>query len=77
MRDQYMRTGEGFLLVYAINNDKSFEDISTYRDQVSEHRDLPANSVLFCFLALFSALDLHPVVGFSSMRSRSYKQLLV
>lgn len=35
MRDQYMRTGEGFLLVFAVNNAKSFEDISMYREQVS------------------------------------------
>ncbi|XP_065175434.1 GTPase HRas-like [Sycon ciliatum] len=40
MRDQYMRTGEGFLLVYAINNDKSFEDISTYRDQILRVKDV-------------------------------------
>jgi small GTP-binding protein len=36
MRDQYMRTGEGFLCVFAVNNMKSFEDISVYRDQVRE-----------------------------------------
>ena len=29
-----MRTGEGFLLVFAVNNAKSFEDISMYREQV-------------------------------------------
>ena len=34
MRDQYMRTGEGFLCVFAVNNIKSFEDISLYREQV-------------------------------------------
>ncbi|XP_073523235.1 GTPase NRas isoform X2 [Phyllobates terribilis] len=31
MRDQYMRTGEGFLCVFAINNSKSFADINSYR----------------------------------------------
>jgi hypothetical protein len=35
MRDQYMRTGEGFLCVFAVNNLKSFEDINQYREQVS------------------------------------------
>lgn len=34
MRDQYMRTGEGFLLVFAVNEAKSFENISSYREQV-------------------------------------------
>ena len=28
MRDQYMRTGEGFLIVFAVNNAKSFDDIT-------------------------------------------------
>lgn len=32
MRDQYMRTGEGFLLVFAVNSPKSFEDIGMYSD---------------------------------------------
>lgn len=39
MRDQYMRTGEGFLLVFAINNAKSFEDINTYREQIKRVKD--------------------------------------
>lgn len=39
MRDQYMRTGEGFLLVFAVNNTKSFEDISIYREQIKRVKD--------------------------------------
>lgn len=39
MRDQYMRTGEGFLLVFAVNNAKSFEDIHTYREQIKRVKD--------------------------------------
>ena len=30
-----MRTGEGFLCVFAVNNRKSFDDVSQYREQVS------------------------------------------
>jgi len=30
-----MRTGEGFLCVFAVDNKKSFEDVATYRSQVS------------------------------------------
>src|SRR5438128_9220601 len=33
MRDQYMRTGEGFLLVYAITSRASFEETTTFREQ--------------------------------------------
>jgi len=39
MRDQYMRTGEGFLCVFAVNNTKSFEDISQYREQIKRVKD--------------------------------------
>ncbi|CAH2220682.1 GTPase NRas [Pelobates cultripes] len=39
MRDQYMRTGEGFLCVFAINNSKSFADISIYREQIKRVKD--------------------------------------
>ena len=39
MRDQYMRTGEGFLLVFAVNNPKSFEDIARYRKQIKRVKD--------------------------------------
>jgi GTPase KRas protein len=39
MRDQYMRTGEGFLLVFAVNNSKSFEDIHMYREQIKRVKD--------------------------------------
>jgi len=39
LRDQYMRTGEGFLLVFALNDAKSFEDISQYREQIRRVND--------------------------------------
>ncbi|XP_055271103.1 GTPase HRas isoform X2 [Moschus berezovskii] len=39
MRDQYMRTGEGFLCVFAINHAKSFEDIHQYREQIKRVKD--------------------------------------
>ncbi|XP_011788593.1 PREDICTED: GTPase NRas [Colobus angolensis palliatus] len=38
MRDQYMRTGEGFLCVFAINNSKSFADINLYRREIRQYR---------------------------------------
>ncbi|KAI6211659.1 (pine wood nematode) hypothetical protein [Aphelenchoides besseyi] len=39
MRDQYMRTGEGFLLVFALNELKSFENIQHYREQIRRVKD--------------------------------------
>ena len=34
MRDQCMRIAEGFLCVFAVDNNKSFEDVDSYRQQV-------------------------------------------
>lgn len=34
MREQYMRTGEGFLLVYSITSRSSFDEIGTFHQQI-------------------------------------------
>lgn len=39
MREQYMRNGEGFLLVYASTSRLSFEEISTFHQQISRVKD--------------------------------------
>jgi GTPase KRas protein len=39
MREQYMRTGEGFLLVYSITNRQSFEEILTFQQQILRVKD--------------------------------------
>ncbi|KAI1775056.1 ras-domain-containing protein [Hypoxylon cercidicola] len=39
MREQYMRTGEGFLLVYSITSDQSFEEIRTFQQQILRVKD--------------------------------------
>ncbi|KAG0222199.1 ras family-domain-containing protein [Mortierella sp. GBAus27b] len=39
MREQYMRTGEGFLLVYSITSRNSFEEISTFYQQILRVKD--------------------------------------
>lgn len=46
MRDQYMRTGEGFLLVFAVNETKSFENVSHYREQIRRVKDSDEVSLL-------------------------------
>uniref|UniRef100_A0A2K5Q367 small monomeric GTPase n=1 Tax=Cebus imitator TaxID=2715852 RepID=A0A2K5Q367_CEBIM len=40
MRDQYMRIGEDFFCVFAINNSESFVDINLYREQIKQVKDL-------------------------------------
>ena len=39
LKDQCMRTGEGFLIVFAVNNAKSFEEITAYREQIKKMKD--------------------------------------
>ena len=60
MRDQYMRTGEGFLLVFAVNEAKSFENIGSYREQirrVKDSDDVPMVLVRGLLFLLLSALS--------------------
>ncbi|CAG8558158.1 13728_t:CDS:2 [Acaulospora morrowiae] len=39
MREQYMRNGEGFLLVYSITSRNSFDEISTFHQQILRVKD--------------------------------------
>ncbi|KAI8920733.1 small GTPase superfamily [Entophlyctis helioformis] len=39
MREQYMRSGEGFLLVYSITSRSSFEEIQTFYQQILRVKD--------------------------------------
>jgi len=39
MRDQYMRSGQGFLCVYSITNRGSFDEISSFREQILRVKD--------------------------------------
>ncbi|KAJ3433062.1 ras-like protein rasd [Anaeramoeba flamelloides] len=39
MRDSYMREGEGFLVVYAINSRNSFDEVSSFREQITQAKD--------------------------------------
>mmetsp|Transcript_23870 Transcript_23870/g.59711 ORF Transcript_23870/g.59711 Transcript_23870/m.59711 type:complete len:192 (+) Transcript_23870:275-850(+) len=44
MRDNYYRTGEGFLCVYSITLEKSFQQVSDFREaiiRVTEKEDIP------------------------------------
>ncbi|KAJ3435814.1 ras-like protein rasd [Anaeramoeba flamelloides] len=39
MRDSYMRAGEGFLIIYAINSRNSFDEVSSFREQITRVKD--------------------------------------
>eukprot|EP01115_Flamella_aegyptia_P011077 TRINITY_DN50594_c0_g1_i1.p1 TRINITY_DN50594_c0_g1~~TRINITY_DN50594_c0_g1_i1.p1 ORF type:complete len:189 (+),score=57.86 TRINITY_DN50594_c0_g1_i1:19-585(+) len=39
MRDQYMRTGQGFICVYAITSRSSFDEINVFREQILRAKD--------------------------------------
>jgi len=39
MRDQYMRTGQGFLCVFAITSRSSFDEINAFREQILRVKD--------------------------------------
>ena len=39
MRDQYMRTGEGFLCAYAITSRSSFDEIQGFHEQICRVKD--------------------------------------
>ena len=41
MSDQYLRTGEGFMCVFAINDSKSFDAMETYIIRVKESEHVP------------------------------------
>ncbi len=40
MRDQYMRTGQGFMLVYAVTARESFEELVKFREQIFRVKDI-------------------------------------
>lgn len=40
MREQYMRTGEGFLLVYSVTSKTSFDELMTYYQQIQRVKDV-------------------------------------
>ncbi|KAI8968433.1 ras-like protein 1, partial [Mycotypha africana] len=42
MREQYMRNGEGFILVYSITSRLSFEEVNTFYEQIRRVKDRDA-----------------------------------
>eukprot|EP01088_Endostelium_zonatum_P007252 TRINITY_DN1946_c0_g1_i1.p1 TRINITY_DN1946_c0_g1~~TRINITY_DN1946_c0_g1_i1.p1 ORF type:complete len:169 (+),score=6.75 TRINITY_DN1946_c0_g1_i1:184-690(+) len=48
VRDQYMRTGDGFLIVYAINLRSSFDEVSSFHNHVLRVKDLDTIPLVLC-----------------------------
>ncbi|KAJ0404303.1 hypothetical protein P43SY_003216 [Pythium insidiosum] len=40
MQDQWMREGNGFLLVYSVTSQSSFDDIATFKDKILRAKDV-------------------------------------
>ncbi|KAI8322889.1 ras-domain-containing protein [Martensiomyces pterosporus] len=48
MREQYMRTGEGFLLVYSITSRNSYEEMPTFQQQILRVKDRDYFPMIIC-----------------------------
>ena len=48
MRDQYMRTGQGFLLIYAITSRSSFDETKSFYDQILRVKDTDYVPLVLC-----------------------------
>ena len=47
MRDLYMKNGQGFILVYSITSQASFNDLADLRDQILRVKDQDDVSLLY------------------------------
>eukprot|EP01090_Pellita_catalonica_P018573 TRINITY_DN6046_c0_g1_i1.p1 TRINITY_DN6046_c0_g1~~TRINITY_DN6046_c0_g1_i1.p1 ORF type:complete len:224 (+),score=21.31 TRINITY_DN6046_c0_g1_i1:76-672(+) len=48
MRDQYMRTGEGFLLVFSLTDRNSFDSLPAFRDHILRVKDTDSVPMVIC-----------------------------
>lgn len=48
MRDQYMRTGQGFMCVYSVTTRSSFDEISNFRTQILRVKDKDKVPMIIC-----------------------------
>ena len=72
MREQYMRTGEGFLLVYSITSRDSFEEISTFHQQIAGVKG--QNSFPMIVVANKCDLEYERQVDMNGMATRSLQR---
>lgn len=55
MRDQYMRTGQGFILVFAITSRSSFDEIASFREQILRVKDKDKVPMILVSVSSFCA----------------------
>eukprot|EP01103_Thecamoeba_quadrilineata_P002802 TRINITY_DN12676_c0_g1_i1.p1 TRINITY_DN12676_c0_g1~~TRINITY_DN12676_c0_g1_i1.p1 ORF type:complete len:178 (-),score=29.87 TRINITY_DN12676_c0_g1_i1:280-813(-) len=48
MRDQYMRTGQGFLCVYAVTSRTSYDEITAFHEQILRVKDSDRVPLVIC-----------------------------
>jgi len=48
MRDQYMRTGQGFILTYAITSRQSYDEVNQFREQILRVKDADRVPIVLC-----------------------------
>jgi len=65
MREQYMRSGEGFLIVYSITSRPSFEEVHTFTQQILRVKDSENSPIVI--VANKSDLEYERVVGASGV----------
>ena len=74
MREQYMLSGEGFLLVYAITARESFEEIGTFHQQILRVKDVEFFPMILvgnkCDLGFERKVDMNGAVLFPFPPSR-------
>jgi GTPase KRas len=78
MREQYMRTGEGFLLVYSITSRNSFEEISTFYQQILRVKDMDQFPVIIvankCDLEYERQVGMNGTLSCQVVRLRSWRR---
>ncbi len=65
MREQYMRSGEGFLIVYSITSRPSYEEVLTFSQQILRVKDSELSPKVI--VANKSDLEYERVVGASGV----------
>ena len=48
MRDLYIRNGHGFILVYSVTNDQSFQEVQTLRQQILRVKQTEQVPIVIC-----------------------------